>query len=120
MNIILRFPCPRASARGQPPGAGDTELAGHRRLPTKTVSRNLFHRLSAVPGRPAAPPRLAICAPLLLLILCASPADLFGQGAMTNGFTHQGLIAPAADSDSWTLSASIGDSLVVRVGAITQ
>ena len=48
------------------------------------------------------------------------PGAVFGQGALTNGFTHQGTIAPVGDSDSWTFSATTGDRIVIRVGEITQ
>ena len=42
------------------------------------------------------------------------------QGALTNGWTHTGTIAPVGDSDTWTFSATAGDSIVIRVGKITQ
>lgn len=41
------------------------------------------------------------------------------QGAMNNGWTHEGTISPVGDSDSWTFSANAGDSIVIRVGEIT-
>jgi len=37
-----------------------------------------------------------------------------------NGATTTGTISPAGDSDTWTFSATTGDSLIVRVGKITQ
>jgi trimeric autotransporter adhesin len=44
----------------------------------------------------------------------------FAQGALTNGWMHTGTIAPIGDSDTWTFSASSGDTIVVKVGEITQ
>ena len=42
------------------------------------------------------------------------------QGVLTNGWTHSGTIAPVGDSDTWTFSANAGDSIIIRVGEITQ
>ena len=55
---------------------------------------------------------------LLLFMACAGTAR--AQGALTNGWTHTGTIAPIGDSDSWTFSVTSGDTLVIRVGEITQ
>lgn len=55
--------------------------------------------------------------PILGLLL---PGAVFGQGALTNGFTHQGAISPVGDADSWTFSATTGDRIIIRVGEITQ
>ena len=60
-----------------------------------------------------------------LLILAVTLSGLLsetakGQGALTNGWTHTGTIAPIGDSDSWTFTANTGDSLVIRIGKITQ
>src|ERR1022692_4407451 len=55
---------------------------------------------------------------LSLMTLCVNTAT--AQGALTNGWTHTGTISSVGDSDSWTFSASIGDSIVIRVGEITQ
>src|SRR5438876_5324764 len=55
---------------------------------------------------------------VLSLILFTQTAK--GQGTLTNGFTDTGTISPAGDSDTWTFSANTGDSLIVRVGEITQ
>ena len=54
----------------------------------------------------------------LLLILLTNTAT--AQGALTNGWTYGGTIAPAGHSDSWTFSATSGDSIVIRVGKITS
>ena len=69
--------------------------------------------------------RIATCRsalPGLLLLfltgLCTNNA--WAQGTLTNGWTHTGTISPVGDSDSWTFSANIGDSIVIRVGEITQ
>ena len=43
----------------------------------------------------------------------------FAQGALTNGWTHTGTIAPVGHSASWTFTANVGDRIVVRV-EITQ
>ena len=50
------------------------------------------------------------------------PATTFScnQGTLTNGWTHTGTIAPIGHSDSWTFSANAGDSIVIRVGEISQ
>jgi len=42
------------------------------------------------------------------------------QGALTNGWTHTATIAPLGNADAWTFSATTGDSIVVRVGEISQ
>jgi hypothetical protein len=55
---------------------------------------------------------------LLLLTLCSNKAT--AQGVLTNGWTYDGTIAPAGHSDTWTFSATSGDSIVVRVGEITS
>ena len=63
--------------------------------------------------------RPAIC--LLVLSLFGTMCENAGaQGALTNGWTHTGTIAPVGDSDTWTFSATAGDSIVIRVGKITQ
>jgi hypothetical protein len=41
------------------------------------------------------------------------------QGALTNGYSYQGLIAPSGHVDSWTFTAAPGNTIVARVGAIT-
>jgi trimeric autotransporter adhesin len=55
---------------------------------------------------------------LSLMTLCVNTAT--AQGALTNGWTHTGTISPVGHSDSWTFSANVGDSIVIRVGEITQ
>jgi hypothetical protein len=57
-------------------------------------------------------------AALFLLGLCLNCAK--AQGPLTNGWTHTGAISPAGDSDSWTFSATVGDTIFIRVGEITQ
>jgi|GEM_PF-1179056 len=52
------------------------------------------------------------------LLFTANPAR--AQGALTNGWTHTGTIAPVGDSDSWTFTANAGDRIVVRIGEISQ
>ena len=54
----------------------------------------------------------------LLLPLCTCTAN--AQGTLTNGWTHTGTISPVGDSDSWTFTASSGDTIVIRVGEISQ
>src|SRR5215467_11539334 len=57
----------------------------------------------------------------LITLLVALWADAArAQGALTNGWTHTGTISPVGDSDSWTFSANAGDSIILRVGEITQ
>lgn len=83
---------------------------------------NLKRRSTSDDGFAVFPPRrlltaIFLCASLLLSALCESAN---AQGTPTNGWTHTGTIAPVADSDSWTFSASIGDRIVIRVGEISQ
>src|ERR1051325_2781554 len=42
------------------------------------------------------------------------------QGTLTNGWTHTGTIFPVGDSDTWTFDATAGDTIMIRVGEITQ
>jgi hypothetical protein len=48
------------------------------------------------------------------------PAIVHAQGALANGFTHTGTIAPGGEVDSWTFSASVGDRILLSVGEISQ
>jgi hypothetical protein len=57
---------------------------------------------------------------LVLLVGVLSARHAFAQGALTNGWTHTGNISPAGDSDSWTFTASAGDSIVVRAGELSS
>jgi len=63
-----------------------------------------------------------ICWVLSLVLACAVfvPNTACAQGALSNGATTTGTISPAGDSDTWTFSATAGDSIIVRVGEITQ
>ena len=49
-----------------------------------------------------------------------STGTVRGQGPLTNGWTHTGVIAVGGEVDPWTFSATIGDRIVIRVGEITQ
>ena len=55
---------------------------------------------------------------VFLLLRAAHHAQ--AQGTLTNGWTHTGTIAPIGHSDSWTFSANAGESIVIRVGEISQ
>ena len=57
---------------------------------------------------------------IMLFLLLRAAHDAQGQGTLTNGWTHTGTIAPIGHSDSWTFSANAGDSIVIRVGEISQ
>ncbi len=57
---------------------------------------------------------------LTILTLLAGINTATAQGVLTNGWTYKGTIAPVGDSDSWTFSATNGDSIVIRVGEITS
>lgn len=54
----------------------------------------------------------------ILLVTLGDTAN--AQGSLTNGWAHTGTIAPVADADSWTFSATTGDRIVIRIGEITQ
>jgi hypothetical protein len=62
---------------------------------------------------------LAAAAALLLLAVCHSTL-VSAQGAINSGETVTGTISPIGDSDAWTFAAITGDTLVLRVGEITQ
>src|SRR5439155_6747163 len=53
-----------------------------------------------------------------LLGLAASWSPARAQGALVNGARATGLISPAGHVDTWTLSATAGDAIVVRVGEL--
>ena len=55
---------------------------------------------------------------LLAAVFSADPAR--AQGPLTNGWTHTGVIAVGAEVDSWTFLATNGDTIVIRVGEISQ
>jgi hypothetical protein len=55
---------------------------------------------------------------LLLLAACSNTAT--AQGTLTNGWTYNGTIAPVGHSDTWTFSATNGQSIVIRMGEITS
>ena len=57
---------------------------------------------------------------ITLLYTVFAPNNASAQGALSNGATTTGTISPAGDSDTWTFSATAGDSIIVRVGEITQ
>src|SRR4051812_11707380 len=69
-------------------------------------------------GRPST--RSALYFLIGIFLLASWSGSAFAQGALTNGWTHTGTIAPVGDSDSWTFSATIGDTIVLRVGEISQ
>ena len=55
---------------------------------------------------------------LFLIIAFALPQEAaLAQGALTNGFSHAGVI-PVGGSDSWTFEASYNDSITVSVGEV--
>lgn len=56
----------------------------------------------------------------IALILTVMTRHAGAQGTLTNGWMHLGTIAPVGHSDSWTFSANTGDTLVIRVGEISQ
>src|SRR5262245_16547442 len=64
--------------------------------------------------------REIILAGLVWLAAWLGANDVRAQGALTNGFLHTGTVSPVGDSDSWTFSANVGDSIVIRVGEISQ
>ena len=55
---------------------------------------------------------------LALAVFCHGNAR--AQGNLTNGWTHTGSISPVGDSDTWTFTANAGDSIMIRVGEISQ
>lgn len=54
-----------------------------------------------------------------VILLFAGVLCGHAQAPLTNGYTHQGLISPAGDADSWTFTANVGDAIILRVGEIT-
>jgi len=42
------------------------------------------------------------------------------QGPITPGAMETGMISPGGDSDVWTISANVGDGIVIRIGDITE
>ena len=60
----------------------------------------------------------AFAATLLLGMFCAGTVP--AQGPLTNGWTHTGLIAVGGEVDLWTFDANVRDTIIIRVGEITQ
>ncbi|HUI06991.1 MAG TPA: HYR domain-containing protein [Verrucomicrobiae bacterium] len=61
----------------------------------------------------------------LAVIVAQAPAILYpsvapAQGPIASGQTQTGTISSAGGSDTWILSANAGDSIVLRIGKITQ
>ncbi len=56
---------------------------------------------------------------LLLLTVCSNNTAS-AQGVLANGYTYNGTIAPVGDSDTWTFTATNGDSIVIDIGEITS
>jgi hypothetical protein len=63
-------------------------------------------------------PFISVVTSLLLLALCSTNA--IAQGALTDGSTYTGTIAFAGDSDTWTFTATNGDSVVLRAGTLAS
>src|SRR6266478_2359029 len=59
---------------------------------------------------------LILCSLAAVIIL--TPSDAGAQGALTNGWTHQGNIAIPGQADTWTFNANKGDAIVLRVGEV--
>ncbi len=57
---------------------------------------------------------------LILITGVISASTARAQGPITNGWTHTGTIAVGGEVDSWTFSAGVGDTVVIRVGEISQ
>src|ERR1017187_3192545 len=55
---------------------------------------------------------------LLLLILSINTAS--AQGVLTNGWTYYGTIEPVGHADTWTFSATNGNSIIIRMGRVTS
>jgi hypothetical protein len=64
------------------------------------------------------PPFIHLSFILILLAFVITVAN--AQDVLINGWTQGGTIAPAGDSDTWTFSATKGDSIVIKVGRVTQ
>ncbi len=61
---------------------------------------------------------ISVVTTLVLLALCSNSVN--AQGALTDGSTYTGNIAFAGDSDTWSFTATNGDSVVLRVGTLTS
>src|SRR5262245_5507120 len=57
---------------------------------------------------------------LVSLLLFFSAQTSRGQGALINGWMHTGSLSVTGAVDTWTFSANAGDSMILRVGKITQ
>ena len=55
---------------------------------------------------------------MTLVLLAAGITSAAAQGPLTNGWTYNGVISFAGQSNSWTFTASNGQSMVVAMGAI--
>jgi hypothetical protein len=96
-----------------------------RRIETRTNNPspqfpvNLFTSLLSPPAG-SWPNCVPLVGRLLMALLLGGPVFVSAQGALTNGWTHTGTIAPAGEVDSWTFSSSVGDHIVFRLGKISQ
>jgi uncharacterized repeat protein (TIGR01451 family) len=56
---------------------------------------------------------------VLTALFVMGRADMaLAQGAMTNGQNHSGVLSAPGELDSWTIAATSGDSILVRMGEI--
>lgn len=55
----------------------------------------------------------------LYLALFLTTISAQGQGALSNGESHNGAIAAAGESDTWTIDANNGDRIVVQFAKLT-
>jgi hypothetical protein len=80
------------------------ELAGDAVVQYERVCRNLSRNVLLL---------------LLVGIACVLPANLaFGQSPLTNGASHTGVIQ-VGGLDTWTIQASLNDSITVSVGKVS-
>jgi hypothetical protein len=61
-----------------------------------------------------------VCFSTTLFLLAYSINIVRAQGELTNGSTYTGAIAPGGDFDTWTFSATNGDSILIKIGKITS
>ena len=60
--------------------------------------------------------RTAIFSLVILLVAAFCSETVRAQGVLTNGWTHQGFVAPGGETDLWTFPGNIGDGSAIRVG----
>ncbi len=56
---------------------------------------------------------------MLAALLCSNGQSLLAQGPLENGGNHEGATTPIGDEDTWTFSANVGDTIILRCGELS-